>query len=123
MLSSLANLQKTLDELLDVMSITASANCDLLGSNDSNTKDQITNASEKRRRFFDRSELKKVNCFSNWEQNFWSKKIITVLKQYLLYKFQNNVGDGIRRRFSGISKKWYFTVMWGAGDAMEVVSR
>ena len=66
LLSSLANLQKTLDELLDVMSITASANCDLLGSNDSNTKDQITNASEKRKCFFDRSELKKVIYMSNF---------------------------------------------------------
>ena len=70
LLSSLANLQKTLDEFLDVMSITASANCDLLGSNDSNTKDQITNASEKRKRFFDRSELKKVNKLSDFGKNF-----------------------------------------------------
>ena len=60
LLSSLANLEKTLNELLDVVSITASANCDLMGSKDSKDKDQILTASEKRKRFFDRSELKKV---------------------------------------------------------------
>ena len=60
LLSSVANLEKTLSELLDVVSITASANCDLMGSKDSKDKDQILTASEKRKRFFDRSELKKV---------------------------------------------------------------
>ena len=60
LLSSLANLEKTLNELLDVVSITASANCDLMGSKDSKDEDQILTASEKRKRFFDRSELKKV---------------------------------------------------------------
>ena len=60
LLASLANLEKTLNEFLDVVSITASANCDLMGSKDPKTKDQTLSASEKRKRFFDRTELKKV---------------------------------------------------------------
>ena len=62
LLASLAHLQKTLDEFLDVMSLTASTDCDFVGSenNATKSKDPVLSASEKRKRFFDRNELKKV---------------------------------------------------------------
>ena len=63
LLASLANLQKSLNEFLELMSstITTNRNGDRKSLEmEGNYKDSVLTLSEKRRRFFDRVEMKKV---------------------------------------------------------------
>ena len=105
LLASLAHLQKTLDEFLDVMSLTASTDCDFVGSenNATKSKDPVLSASEKRKRFFDRNELKKVFLL---ESSFFYDQILNpfIPTSFALILFLNFIkGDRFRGRFSCIS--------------------
>ena len=86
LLASLDHLQKTLDEFLDVMSLTASTDCDFVGSenNATKSKDPVLSASEKRKRFFDRNELKKVFLLGS---SFIYNQTLNVRSSSLIFSF------------------------------------
>ena len=102
LLASLDHLQKTLDEFLDVMSLTASTDCDFVGSenNATKSKDPVLSASEKRKRFFDRNELKKVFLLGS---SFIYNQTFLFLPVHLYFLLNFIKGDRFRGRFSCIS--------------------